>query len=217
MNFGQSLGFLCFLISLYILWEIRQLLLLIFFAVILAVVLNRLVLKLKKFSLRRTTAVFIITTVILIILNLLLLVILPPFIEQFQLLLSILPKVPEKINELINSFEASKYYWKSFPGLDNFFKGYKFLPDNFLNDFITFFSNVFIIIFQIVFVFLLTVFFLLNPQKYRRYFRQLFPSFYRYRVDDILDKSEIAIVSWLGGITINSLFIGSLSGIGLFS
>ena len=110
MNFGQSLGFLSFLISLYILWEIRQLLLLIFFAVILAVALNRLIIRLKKFHLSRSTAVFIVLTSIIIIFNLLLLVILPPFIEQFQLLLNILPKVPEKINELINNIEDSKYY-----------------------------------------------------------------------------------------------------------
>jgi predicted PurR-regulated permease PerM len=216
MNFGQSLGFLSFLISLYILWQIRQLLLLIFFAVILAVALNRLVNKLKKFNFNRSTAVFIIVTSIIIIFNLLLLVILPPFIEQFQLLLSILPTVPEKINELINAIESSNYYyWKSFPGLDTFFEDYNFLPDNLLNHFIAFFSNIFIIIFQVIFVLVLTVVLLLNPQKYRGYFRKLFPSFYRHRVDDILDKSEIAIVSWLGGITINSLFIGSLSGIGL--
>ena len=216
MNFGQSLGFLSFLISLYILWQIRQLLLLIFFAVILAVVLNRWVTKLKTFHLSRLTAVFIIVTTIIIVFNLLLLVILPPFIEQFQLLLNILPKVPEKINELISNFENSKYYyWQSFSGLDTFLKDYNFVPDNFLNNFIAFFSNVFLIIFQVILIFVLTVVLLLNPQRYRRYFRQLFPSFYRYRVDDILDKSEIAIVSWLGGITINSLFIGSLSGIGL--
>ena len=35
------------------------------------------------------------------------------------------------------------------------------------------------------------------------------------RVDDILDKSEIAIVSWLSEIVINCLFIGILSGVGL--
>ena len=43
------------------------------------------------------------------------------------------------------------------------------------------------------------------------------PSFYRYRIDDILDKTEIAIVSWLSGIVINSFFIGALSGIGLLA
>ena len=218
MNFGQSLGFLSFLISLYILWEIRQLLLLIFFAVILAVTLNRLIIKLKQFHLSRSTAVFIICISIIIILNLLLLVILPPFIEQFQLLLGILPKVPEKINQLLSSLENSKYLsGQSLPTLGSFLEDYNFVPDNFLNNFIAFFSNIFIVVFQVIFVFILTIVFLLNPQKYRRYFRQLFPSFYRYRVDDILDKSEIAIVSWLSGIIINSLFIGTLSGIGLLT
>ena len=38
----------------------------------------------------------------IIFINLLLLLILPPFIEQFQSLLNIFPKVNEKINDLID-------------------------------------------------------------------------------------------------------------------
>ena len=112
----------------------------------------------------------------------------------------------------------SKYFaWDSAQGLDTFLKDYQFIPDDFLNRFITFFSNVFVVIFQFIFVSILTIVFLLNPQRYRGYFRQLCPSFYRYRIDDILDKTEIAIVSWLSGIVINSFFIGALSGIGLLA
>ncbi len=220
MSFGQSLGFLSFLISLYILWEIRQLVLLIFCAVILAVALNRLVIKFKKFNLSRSIAVFIIMTGAIIIFNVLLLITLPPFVEQFQSLLNILPNVQNKLNELIevvNNLDESKYYyWHFFKNLDSFNKNNTFIPDNLLNNFIALFSNIVVIISQVLLVFVLTVFFLLNPSQYRYYFRQLFPSFYRYRVDDILDKSEIAIVSWLSGILINCVFIGTLSGMGLF-
>lgn len=70
--------------------------------------------------------------------------------------------------------------------------------------------------FQVIFVFVLTVVFLLNPLKYRRYLLKVFPAFYRYRIDEILNKTEIAIVNWLGGILINCIFIGVLSGVGLF-
>ncbi len=218
MNFGQSLGFLSFLISLYILWEIRQLLLLIFLAIIIAVALNRLVIKLNQFYLTRSTAIVIIIILITIIFNLLFLVILPPFIEQFQLLLNVFQNFPERINYLINNFDYDRYkYFKFIQELDISIEDYNFIPDNLLNNFITFFSNVLVILFQGIFILILSIMFLLNPQKYRHYFRQLFPAFYRYRIDNILDKSEIAIVSWFNGTVINSLFIGLLSGVGLFA
>ena len=216
MNFGQSLGFLSFLISLYILWEIRQLLLLIFLAVILAVALNRLVFKLQKFSFSRSNAVLIIVTGVILIFNVLFLIILPPFIEQFQLLINILPTVSQRIGDFISNLNNSDGNYAPFlQNLDAFIGDYNFVPENFINNFITLFSNILFIIFQFFFVFILTVVLLLNPLKYRGYFRQLFPSFYRYRIDEILAKSEIAIVSWLSGIVVNSVFIGSLSGIGL--
>ena len=48
MNLGQWFGFVCFLVSLFILWKIRFLLLLVFTAVVLATALNRLVKWLQK-------------------------------------------------------------------------------------------------------------------------------------------------------------------------
>ena len=47
MKLGQWLGLLALVISLYILWEIRQLVLLLFTSVVLAVAINQLVLRLQ--------------------------------------------------------------------------------------------------------------------------------------------------------------------------
>ena len=221
MNFGQAIGFLCFIISLYILWQIRQLLLLIFLAVILAVALNRLVKQIQGsniqgFKIDRKLAVIIVIILAIVVLNLLVFLIFPPFIDQFQLLLNILPTVPQRIEELINKIDYSNYSDFNFiRNIDRFLADYKLVPENFLDIFITFFSNIFLVVGQIILVLVLTIVFLLNPRRYRLYFRQLFPSFYRSRIDEICDKSEIAIVNWLGGIVINSIFIGVLSGMGL--
>ncbi len=57
---------------------------------------------------------------------------------------------------------------------------------------------------------------LLSPQAYRQAVLKLFPSFYRRRADYILTQSEVALGNWLTGIIINSLFIASLSGLGLW-
>ncbi|MTF40015.1 AI-2E family transporter [Cyanobacterium aponinum] len=218
MNFGQSLGFLAFLISLYILWQIRHLLLLVFSAIIFAVALNRLVKKLENIGWSRYQSVYLTVLSLIAVIFILVLLIFPPFIDQFQLLINALPKVPIKINELIENIAGDNYQvFETF--LNNFNKiinDNNLLPAQVINNFIALFSNFLNVTFQVIFVFVLTVVFLLNPLKYRRYLLKVFPAFYRYRIDEILNKTEIAIVNWLGGILINCIFIGVLSGVGLF-
>jgi predicted PurR-regulated permease PerM len=217
MNFGQSLGFLCFLISIYILWQIRQLLLLVFTAVIFAVVLNRLVGKLVKFPLQRRGAIVIILALILMVIAILFWLILPPFIEQFQLLIDLIPKVWEKIIKSLEFIERKKYFLIPFlPNLTDIIDNSQLITADFFKNFFQIFSNFLAVSLQLVLVVALTIMFLVNPQRYRRCFLQLFPSFYRYRAQEIMDKSELAIVSWLSGILINCIFIGTLSGVGLF-
>lgn len=216
MNFGQSIGFLVFLISLYVVWQIRQLILLIFMAMIFAVAFNRLVRLLVSFNFSRKYATLAISLLSLIIINILVVVILPPFVEQFQLLINSLPRVWEAVNPALEEF-YSNYLQGTFliPSFNDIISSYSSLGSNLVNNFLVVFSNVVAVTLQILFVVFLTVVFLLNPRRYRRYCLKLFPSFYRRRAAEIFDKSEVAIVSWLNGILINCLFIGTLSGIGL--
>ncbi|AFZ54980.1 AI-2E family transporter [Cyanobacterium aponinum] len=218
MNFGQSLGFLAFLISLYILWQIRHLLLLVFSAIIFAVALNRLVKKLENIGWNRYQSVYLTVLSLIAIIFILVLLIFPPFIDQFQLLINALPKVPIKINELIENMAGDNYQiFETFlNNINKIINDNNLLPAQVINNFIALFSNFLNVTFQVIFVFVLTVVFLLNPLKYRRYLLKVFPAFYRYRIDEILNKTEIAIVNWLGGILINCIFIGVLSGVGLF-
>ena len=217
MNFGQSLGFLCFVISIYILWQIRQLLLLIFTAVILAVVINRLVCKLVQFNFKRLWAIVIIIAAILTTVTILLGLILPPFIEQFKLLIDLLPEVWEKIIQGLNMIDYEKYSWLSSPPkISDIIDNSQVITTEFLKNFLQIFSNFLAVTLQVFLVAVLTIMFLVNPQRYRRCFLQIFPSFYRCRAREIMGKSEIAIVSWLSGILINCIFIGTLSGVGLF-
>ncbi|MBE9222117.1 AI-2E family transporter [Cyanobacterium stanieri LEGE 03274] len=216
MNFGQSIGFLVFLISLYVLWKIQQLMLLIFMAMIFAVALNRLVRVFLDFNVSRKYATLAISVISVIILNILVIVILPPFIEQFQLLINTLPRVWEEINPSLENF-YSNYVEGNFavPSFNDIISSYSSLGSNLFNNFLVVFSNVVAVALQIGFVLFLTVVFLLNPSRYRHYCLKLFPSFYRRRASEIFDKSEGAIVGWLSGILINCLFIGTLSGVGL--
>jgi predicted PurR-regulated permease PerM len=220
MNFGQSLGFLCLLISLYILWQIRQLLLLIFTAIIFAVALNRLVkfllqYNLRRFSLSRVQAVGIIICGFFTLIYIFFLLIVPPFVEQFRLLLELIPTIIDKINEFIISLNFLNQGFPIIPNLSDILDNSQEFTTDLFRNFLQIFSNFFGVMLQIIFVFVLTLMFLLNPPLYRLSLLKLFPSFYRNRTQDIFDKTEIAIVSWLNGILINCIFIGTLSGIGL--
>ncbi len=216
MNFGQSVGFLVFLISLYVMWEIRQLLLLIFMAMIFAVAFNRLVRILIGFNVSRKYATLFLSVFSLIFVNILFILILPPFVEQFELLIETLPRVWEEVNPVLENI-YSEYFQDAgiIPSLNEIISSYSSLSSDIINNFLVVFSNVFTVGLQTAFVIFLTIIFLLNPLQYRHYLIKLFPSFYRRRASEIFDKSEVAIVSWLSGILINCFFIGSLSGIGL--
>jgi predicted PurR-regulated permease PerM len=173
--------------------------------------------KLKQFNLNRNQSIVILIIATLLIINILLVLIFPPFIEQFQLLINVLPKVAKKITEFINSIDYEQYKILSpLNDLNKTLNDYSFFALEIFNNFIAIFSNIFIVTLQVILVFVLTIIFLLNPQKYRYYFLKICPSFYRYRIDDILNQSENAIVSWLSGIIINCIFIAILSGIGLW-
>lgn len=59
MNIGQWIGIIALVISLYILWQIREVLLLIFAAVVLATTLNRLARRFQSLGIKRGLAVLL--------------------------------------------------------------------------------------------------------------------------------------------------------------
>lgn len=58
--------------------------------------------------------------------------------------------------------------------------------------------------------------FLVDPDQYRRIFIRLFPSFYRHRVDYILELCDTALDNWIVGILFNMTVIAVCSGLGLW-
>ncbi len=223
MKLGQYLGLSSLIISGYILWEIRQLLLLVFTAVVFATALNRLVkwlgtFQIKGIAIKRKLALVIILLLLSLLTSLFFLLIVPSFIEQFQKFLELVPTVWETLRRIVISLaqKQSRLDWlPPPPSLKNVIEQLQPLFREIFRNFFAFFSNSLAAIFQLLFVLALTIMMVINPQGYRKFALKLFPSFYRHRVDEILNLSEIALGNWLTGITINCLFIGILSGIGL--
>lgn len=92
MRLGHWVGFLALVLSLYILWRIRQVLLLAFTAVVLATVLNQLVKRLERGGLHRGFGILTSVTTLLILFSILVSLIIPPFFDQLPQLINAIPR-----------------------------------------------------------------------------------------------------------------------------
>lgn len=220
MKFGQWLGLVVLLVSLYILWQIRQLLLLLFAAVVFATALNRLVRWLHRKGMRRSLALMITLGLTLLLSILFFFLIVPPFVEQFQKLIELVPNVFQRMLEELEGFEQTlkdtlPRPLPPPPNIAELLAQLQPLGTEILKRSVEFFSNSLNIAIQTLLVFILTLMFLADPLAYRNAGLKLFPSFYRRRADAILSECEIALGNWMEGILISSTSIAILSGLGL--
>lgn len=219
MKFGQWLGFISLLMSLYILWQIRQLLLLIFTAIVLATVLNRIVRWLQGYGIRRNLGIIITLISSLLLIFLVIRLIVPPFVQQFQNLLELLPQAWTQLRNLLLQLKEKTFNFDWLPPpptTSELIRQFKPISTQLFRNFFAIFSNSIVVILQFSFILVLTVLMIINPQEYRQKSLKLFPSFYRHRAGEIFTLSEVALGNWLQGIVINCLFIGLLSGLGLW-
>ncbi len=217
MNFGKWLSFFSLLISLYILWEIKQIVLLVFAAIVLATALNRLVKILTQWGIKRNLAVILTLCITTLIITLFFLLIVPPFVTQFQKLVTLIPDVFREIRyQLVQLYRQKPDLFPPPPSATDMLGQTQLFATQLFSNFFKIFSNTFIVLLQVIFVFVLTIMLLVNAPSYRQVGLLLFPSFYRRRADEILSQCEVALGNWFAGIVINSLFVGTLSGIGLW-
>ena len=218
MNLGRYLGLLVLIISLYILWQIRQLLLLVFTAIVLATALNQLVKQLQQWKLKRSWAIWLSVGILLIILIVFFLLIVPPFIQQFERLTELLPSSIVEIEELLERLTGflPEQPWLDFSEINDLFEQTQPFIDRFLGQSIELFFTSINTVLQLILVLVLTLMFLINPAPYQYLFTRFFPSFYRQRVSQIVARCETALGSWTTGILIEMVFIAALSGIGLW-
>lgn len=215
MKLSDWISLVCFLIALAIIWEFRQVLLLVFAAIVLTIALNSLVRRLTQhFKIPRSGAVL--ATLGLVVLGIVAFAVLvvPPFIGQFEQLLQLIPQGLDRIEVWRTNIEATPPDWLpndiSTLGLPSISE----LIAQLVN-FVSFFSDSVATLLQVLLLVVLTVMFLSAPQAYRGLLLRLFPSSYRRRADEILSKCEWALLCWLGGVSINALFVATLSFVGL--
>jgi predicted PurR-regulated permease PerM len=217
VGLGKWVGFLALAISLYVLWEMRQVLLLVYAAVVFATALNSFVNTLQRFKIKRGGAVLIAIVTLLTAAIFFVALIVPPFIAQFQQLVEIVPRGLDRVQiwaqQMQNTLPGGMAQY--IPDVEDLIRQGQPLVARLLSNFFSFFSNTFNVLLNILLILILTVMLLIDPQSYRRGFIALFPSFYRRRADQILAMCEVSLVNWVIGIMINMIVIGLVSGIAL--
>ncbi len=219
MNLGDWIGLFAILVSMYILWQIRQLLLLVFTAVVIATALNKLARWLQSFRIKRSLAVLISISLLILTIVTFLLIIVPPLTEQFQQLINIVPLGINKLNDWLNIFKEQlpPQLREQLPNIDinQVITQLQPILNELINNAGAFVGNTLGIFLSFLLILVLTIMMLANPNSYRQTLIQLFPSFYRRRANLILNQCEVALGGWVIGTLINMIGIGLLSFIGL--
>ena len=219
MMLGQWLGILVLVLSLYILWQVRQMLSLVFAAIVAATLLNQLARKLQhQFRLSRPIGVLGALAIFIVILVGFAIAIFPPFITQFQELTT------TKFPAIVKSASQWRTHIQTYvpaalipylPDLNNLDSQFQPLLKSIAGSSLTLFSSSLAAILNLLFVAILTIMLLAQPTNYRRVFIALFPSFYRRRVNGILTECEESLGKWFGGAILSMLVVAALSFIGL--
>lgn len=216
MKLGQWLGLICLIISLYILWQIRQILLLIFTAVIIAIALNSLARRVEQLGTPRRFALPAVIVAFFVLAALFFVGIVPPFVEQFSLLIEILIAGFEGLPNFIRQLQGNlPFELPSLSMVTDWLAAQNASTLGIFRNFFSFFNNTLQILLQTLLVVILSIMLAVNPSAYRGAGLRLIPSFYRRRADEILHECEVALVNWMGGILISSVFVFALSFLGL--
>lgn len=218
MNLGQWIGFLVLAVSLYIVWQIRQVLLLVFAAVVLANSLNLLARRFQEAGIQqRSGAVLLSVVCFLATLIAFFLLIVPPFGAQFQDLIVLVPAGVERLNDWTTNMShfVPRSVSAYLPNLDSLGEQLQPYINRLLGGSFAFFSSSLGVVVNILLVLILALMMLINPSAYRRGFIRLFPAFYRVRIDGILKECEFSLGRWIVGALISMSVVAVLSSAGL--
>jgi len=217
VNLGQWIGLIAIVISLYILWQIREVMLLIFAAVVLATTLNRLARRFQRSGMKRGFAVFLSVSIFLALIVGFFWLIVPPFADQFQELTKQVPRGLERFNTWLDELRTRvpSQLTPYIPDINSLSQQAQPIINRAVGSSFAFVSGSLEVVLKVLLVLVLTGMFLANPESYRKVFVRLFPSFYRQRVDGILDKCEVSLEGWVTGAFIAMGVVGVMSLIGL--
>ncbi|RCJ42702.1 AI-2E family transporter [Nostoc minutum NIES-26] len=217
MNLGQWIGLIAIVLSLYILWQIREVLLLMFAAVVLATTLNRLAKRLQRLGMTRGLAVVLSVALFFAGVIGFFWLIMPPFIQQFNELTDRVPQGFERFNSWLDELRTRipSQLVPYIPDINSLIQQAQPFVNRVLGSSFALVSGSLEVVLKVLLVLVLTGMLLADPMAYRKVFVRIFPSFYRRRVDGILDKCEVSLEGWVTGAVIAMGVVGLMSVVGL--
>lgn len=218
MRLRDGIGLLLFTISLYILWQIRQVLLLLFAAILLAIAINQLVHILQLARVKRGLAIAISVCLLLLLGLGFVAIVVPPLVGQLQELTDLIPQGLERLRTWSKGLEAiiAPDLLQDIRSLKTLTQNFQAVAPKLFGNFFTIFSSSLAGALNLFLVFILSLMLLAEPSLYRQGLLYLFPSRYRRRIDEVLTLCETSLIGWVKATLFNMLVIGIVSGIGLW-
>jgi len=227
LNSSSYFKLVVILITLLIVWTLRDFLLLIICSLVISNIVCNLSNQIQKgLKIPRSISLFLVLAVISVIIFTIFILVLPPFIKEFNEILVDIPNGLSKINILINT---------NLNKLNNLFYGEKSenVIDifNLINNVVTIpdvstiakaiqesFKNLINIagnlgsgLLRLIFVLAVSLMISIEPKQYKENVLLLIPKNYRNKFRNILEKCNIALANWTFSMVISSLSVGLLS------
>ncbi len=227
MNSSFYFKFAVILLTILILWTLRDFLLLIICSLVIANIVCNLCNQLQnKLNLPRVISLLTVISIITFLIFAILFLVLPPFIKEFNEILLDIPNGLSKINTLLNSninkFNSLYYGEESenvidvfnvinsifpIPNMGTIAKG---IQESFIN-IINLAGNLGSGLIRIIFVLVVSLMISIEPRKYKENVLIIIPKTFRNKFRNILDKCNIALSNWTFSVVISSLSVGLLS------
>ena len=220
------------IISILILWNLKEILILFFASIIIAMAICTLTGKIQDFfHLPRWASLGMTLISIVLISSISIVIIIPQFSSEFQELINQIPSAISKLWDLaVNSFFdfAEIIYKDNIPNLaDRSLSTNKLsiIPDGVtlangvtdsIKKLISLAGNVGIGIIQLIFIISVSLMITLQPNAYREVAILLVPSFYRRRARTILLICGNSLSNWMSGVLLSSICVAILVSIGLY-
>ena len=215
------------LITLLIVWTLRDFLLLIICSLVISNIVCNLCNQIQKgLKIPRLLSLFFVLTVISVIVFTIFILVLPPFIKEFNEILVDIPNGLSKINILINTnlnkFNSLFYGEQSENVIDIFslINNVVSIPDastiakaiqESFKNLINIAGNLGSGLLKLIFVLAVSLMISIEPKQYKENILLLIPKNYRNKFRNILEKCNIALANWTFSMVISSLSVGLLS------
>ncbi|WP_288239173.1 AI-2E family transporter [uncultured Prochlorococcus sp.] len=227
MNSSSYFKLVVILITLLIVWILRDFLLLIICSLVISNIVCNLSNQIQKgLKIPRSISLFLVLAVISVIIFTIFILVLPPFIKEFNEILVDIPNGLSKINILINTnlnkFNSLLYGEQSENVIDIFslINNVVTIPDvstiakaiqESFKNLINIAGNLGSGLLRLIFVLAVSLMISIEPKQYKENVLLLIPKNYRNKFRNILEKCNIALANWTFSMVISSLSVGLLS------